>query len=194
MIHTVGICQHPHRADASVIEDVEIFQRGLVAGLHPADSGGHGVHVTGGMPQGRPGVTDGLEHRQDAVFIVAVGGQRLAHGRQVIVEEGRCVGHLHQIRQILLCLVLTLEEGGKGDLIGFPGRCQCAAGGQRGGLLVQLPLHGILHIALKGVVLFAPVLDTARRHSNKPARCRANSRANGAAKHEASGSPGRSGR
>ena len=150
MIYAVGICEHSDRADPSVVENVEVFERRLVAGLHSADGGSNGVHIACGLTERSPRVTDGLQHGQNTGIVIAVGRQRLAHGRQVIVEERRGVRHLHEVGKILLCLILTLEEGGKGDLVGLPGRCQRAAGGQRVGLLVQLPLHGLLHIGLEG--------------------------------------------
>lgn len=127
-VHPLGLRQHPNGPDFPVIEYFQQLQGGFVAGIHPAQGGGHLVHVPGAHAQGGPGVADFLEGVQDLKAILplpqlvlkSVRGQGFAHGRQVIVQEGCCVGLVHQPAQEFLCLVCVLEEGGKGDLVPLP--------------------------------------------------------------------------
>ena len=97
LVNAIGVRQHSHRADTPVIEDVQVLQRGLAAGPHTSQRRGHHGHIAGGLPQCRAGISDGLQNRQYLILAVLVCGQRLAHGREVIVEERRQVGHIHQI-------------------------------------------------------------------------------------------------
>ena len=78
-----------------------LFQGGLIAGLHAAQSRCHHGHIAGGLPQGCAGGSDGLQDREYLIRYILVRSQSLDHGRQIIGQERRIVGHLHQVFEVL---------------------------------------------------------------------------------------------
>ena len=61
-VHGVG--QHADHTYAPILEDIQIFQGGLAAALHPGHGLGHIVHVVRGDAHGAPRVANGLDQLQ----------------------------------------------------------------------------------------------------------------------------------
>ena len=64
LAHTQAPGQHTDDVHAPLLEHVEVFQAGLVAGLHPAQGLGHDGHVGGADTYGAAGVADALHQLQ----------------------------------------------------------------------------------------------------------------------------------
>ena len=110
LAYTLGAGQRADRVDTAILQDVQILERGLVARAHAAERGGHIGHIRRRHAERRARVANRGQRGEHLFCRVAVGLERLAHGRQVVVQERRGVGHSFQLAQILLRCVLRAEQ------------------------------------------------------------------------------------
>ena len=194
LVHAVVLTQHADHVYAALLEHVEIFQRGLAAGLHTAEHLGHNGHAAGIHTQGAAGVADALHQVQHALqaadgAIGKAGGQRPAHGRQVAVFQGRrgCEG-LHSIQ--IPAAVAVAQQLIEGDPVQLPlGGCSRAAADPllQGG---QLAFHFFLYVIFEILVLGLVVLGRASHQAHQSADPSADSRADAGGDHGTDGSTG----
>ena len=121
-----GGSQHTDHVHAPLLEHVQVFQTGLIAGLHATEGLGHDGHVAGAHAHGAAGVAEaGHQPQHPAGIFAKAGGQGPGHGGEVAVLHGGVRRHLPQVIQ--KGASLSFEELIKGDSVQLPLGCGAPA-------------------------------------------------------------------